>query len=47
MDKDQPVHTLQLTSDCYSLAWRRNVKTDMDGKIDVARKDKENFIIAV
>ena len=47
MDSDEPVHSLEVDSDCWSLAWRPNGKTeDVDGGIDAARKSKENLTIA-
>ena len=49
MDSDEPVHSLQVDSECYCLAWRPNGKRkteDVDGRIDAARKLKENLTIA-
>ncbi len=46
MDSNQPVYTLQAHSDCRRFAWRPNVKTDNEGGIAAARKDKENFTLA-
>ena len=47
MDSDEPVHSLKVDSECWSLAWRPKGKTeDVDGGIDAARKSKENLTIA-
>ncbi len=47
MDNDQTVHSFDVHSIYNSFAWLRSVKTDDDEQeIDVARKDKKNFLIA-